>query len=212
MGKVMPRFVPKPHHKQAKPEAAKAEAQVQQSTELEAVQNNVVIAGGFACPEMAMGKVIIRREEPVVEAVVEAKAEEVVAQPAVEAPVVETPVAQAPVVEEAPVVDAPVVEESVKAEETVEAKAEETVAEAPVVEVPITEAKPVKAAPVTEEKPSVEAKKQASSPMTKAPGPQEIKEIEIVAAPFRSERYVSKGAGSQVASNQAGSGMTKPNY
>ena len=212
MGKVMPRFVPKPHHKQAKPEAAKAEAQVQQSTELEAVQNNVVIAGGFACPEMAMGKVIIRREEPVVEA----KAEEVVAQPAVEAPVVETPVAEAPVaapvVEEAPVVDAPVVEESVKAEETVEAKAEETVAEAPVVEVPITEAKPVKAAPVTEEKPSVEAKKQASSPMTKAPGPQEIKEIEIVAAPFRSERYVSKGAGSQVASNQAGSGMTKPNY
>ena len=212
MGKVMPRFVPKPHHKQAKPEAAKAEAQVQQSTELEAVQNNVVIAGGFACPEMAMGKVIIRREEPVVEA----KAEEVVAQPAVEAPVVETPVAEAPVaapvVEEAPVVDAPVVEESVKAEETVEAKTEETVTEAPVVEAPIAEAKPVEAAPVTEEKPSVEAKKQASSPMTKAPGPQEIKEIEVVAAPFRSERYVSKGAGSQVASNQAGSGMTKPNY
>lgn len=215
MGKVMPRFVPKPHHKQAKPEAAKAEAQVQvqvqQTAELETVQNNVVIAGGFACPEMAMGKVIIRREEPVVETVVEAKAEEVVAQVVVEAPIVDTPVAT-PVVEETPVVETPAVEEAVEIEETVEAKAEETVTEAPVVEAPVVVAKPVEATPVTEEKPSVEAKKQASSPMTKAPGPQEIKEIEVVAAPFRSERYVSKGAGSQVASNQAGSGMTKPNY
>jgi ribonuclease E len=48
--------------------------------------------------------------------------------------------------------------------------------------------------------------------MTKAPGPQEIKEIQVVAAPFRTERFVSKGAGSQVASNKAGAGMTKPNY
>ncbi|MFA0411932.1 hypothetical protein AB4505_27680, partial [Vibrio splendidus] len=56
------------------------------------------------------------------------------------------------------------------------------------------------------------AKKQAGSPMTKAPGPQEIKEIEVVAAPFRAERFVPKGAGSQAASNQAGAGMTKPNY
>jgi ribonuclease E len=48
--------------------------------------------------------------------------------------------------------------------------------------------------------------------MTKAPGPQEIKEIEVVAAPFRAERFVSKGAGSQAASNKAGAAMTKPNY
>jgi ribonuclease E len=46
--------------------------------------------------------------------------------------------------------------------------------------------------------------------MTKAPGPQEIKEIEIVAMPLKSERYQPKGAGSQVARSQAGAAMTKP--
>ncbi len=46
--------------------------------------------------------------------------------------------------------------------------------------------------------------------MAKAPGTQELKEIEINAAPMRAERYQPKGAGSQVARNQAGAGMTKP--
>ncbi|WP_133151454.1 hypothetical protein, partial [Vibrio lentus] len=78
---------------------------------------------------------------------------------------------------------------------------------AKVEEAPVVKAQAPKAAPK-----AVEAKKQAGSPMTKAPGPQEIKEIQVVAAPFRTERFVSKGAGSQAASNKAGAGMTKPQY
>ncbi|WP_213864549.1 ribonuclease E [Vibrio crassostreae] len=211
MGKVMPRFIPKPHHKQAKPEvtevqvAAEAQTSVQdQNVALEtAPQSTVVMAGGFACPELAMGKVIIRREDA-----------------AVEAQVTETPA----VVAEAPVVEAQKVEAPV---ETV--KAEEVVVEAPVVETAVVEPTKAVEAPKAEsakveEAPAVKAeapkaapkaavaKKQASSPMTKAPGPQEIKEIEVIAAPFRTERFVSKGAGSQAASNKAGAAMTKPNY
>ncbi|MCV5856840.1 hypothetical protein OFN53_40090, partial [Escherichia coli] len=50
MGKVMPRYIPKP--------APKKEERVKE----EAVAAVPAIQGGFACPEMAMGKVIIRRE------------------------------------------------------------------------------------------------------------------------------------------------------
>ncbi|MEZ8510739.1 ribonuclease E [Vibrio splendidus] len=203
MGKVMPRFIPKPHHNQTKPEVAEvqvaAEAQTsvqEQNVALEtAPQSNIAMAGGFACPELAMGKVIIRREEA-----------------AVEAPVV---VEEAPVVVETEKVEAPVIVEATKVEAAV--AVEETTpvveAEAPKAEsAKVEEAPVVKAeAPQTAPKATV-AKKQAGSPMTKAPGPQEIKEIEVVAAPFRTERFVPKGAGSQAASNQAGAGMTKPNY
>ncbi|CAH6936561.1 ribonuclease E [Vibrio chagasii] len=219
MGKVMPRFIPKPHHKQAKPEVAEVAVETQtvvntqeQNVAQEAApQSSVVMAGGFACPELAMGKVIIRREEtavtqaPVAEAPAVVEEAPVVAEAKVEAPVVETPVVEAPV-------------ETVKTEEAVAeapaVEAETAVVEpAKVVEAPKAEVK-VEEAPVAKaEMPKATvAKKQAGSPMTKAPGPQEIKEIEVVAAPFRTERFVPKGAGSQVASNKAGAGMTKPNY
>ncbi|WP_394142422.1 ribonuclease E [Vibrio chagasii] len=219
MGKVMPRFIPKPHHKQAKPEVAEVAVETQTVVNTQeqniaqetAPQSSVVMAGGFACPELAMGKVIIRREEtavtqaPVAEAkVTEAPAvvEEtpVVVEAKVEAPVVETPVVEAPV-------------ETVKAEETVAEAPAAVVEPAKVVEAPKAEVKVEEAPVVKAETPKATvAKKQAGSPMTKAPGPQEIKEIEVVAAPFRTERFVPKGAGSQVASNKAGAGMTKPNY
>lgn len=224
MGKVMPRFIPKPHHKQAKPEVAEVAVETQTVVNTQeqnvaqetAPQSSVVMAGGFACPELAMGKVIIRREETaVIQApVAEAKVTEA---PAVveEAPVVIEAKVEAPVVE-TPVVEAPV--ETVKAEEAVaEAPAVEAeaavVEQAKVVEAPKAEVK-VETAPVVkaETPKATVAKKQAGSPMTKAPGPQEIREIEVVAAPFRTERFVPKGAGSQVASNKAGAGMTKPNY
>ncbi|CAK1765134.1 ribonuclease E [Vibrio crassostreae] len=211
MGKVMPRFIPKPHHKQAKPEvtevqvAAEAQTSVQdQNVALEtAPQSTVVMAGGFACPELAMGKVIIRREDAAVEAqvtetpAVVAEAQKVEAQK-VEAPV-ETVKAEEVVVE-APVVETAVVEptKAVEAPKAESAKVEEA---------PVVKAEAPKAAPK-----AAVAKKQAGSPMTKAPGPQEIKEIEVIAAPFRTERFVSKGAGSQAASNKAGAAMTKPNY
>ncbi|MDP2588955.1 ribonuclease E [Vibrio splendidus] len=209
MGKVMPRFIPKPHHNQTKPEVAEvqvaAEAQTsvqEQNVALEtAPQSNVAMAGGFACPELAMGKVIIRREEAAVEA-------QVAETPAVvEAPVV---VEEAPVVVETEKVEAPVIVEATKVEAAVAVEETTPVVEA---EAPKAEEAPVVKAEAPQAAPKATvAKKQAGSPMTKAPGPQEIKEIEVVAAPFRTERFVPKGAGSQAASNQAGAGMTKPNY
>ncbi|MEZ9540749.1 ribonuclease E [Vibrio sp. 10N.286.48.C11] len=213
MGKVMPRFIPKPHHKLAKPEVAEvqvaAEAQTsvqEQNVALEtAPQSNVAMTGGFACPELAMGKVIIRREDAAVEAQV-AETPTAVEAPAVveEAPVVvETAKVEAPVVVETAKVEAPVVAEAVQAEATPVVEAEAPKVE----EAPVVKAEAPKAAPK-----AAVAKKQAGSPMTKAPGPQEIKEIEVIAAPFRTERFVSKGAGSQAASNKAGAAMTKPNY
>ncbi|CAK1695433.1 ribonuclease E [Vibrio crassostreae] len=211
MGKVMPRFIPKPHHKQAKPEvtevqvAAEVQTSVQdQNVALEtAPQSTVVMAGGFACPELAMGKVIIRREDAAVEAQVTETPAVVAEAPVVEAQKVEAPVETVKaeeVVVEAPVVETAVVEptKAVEAPKAESAKVEEA---------PVVKAEAPKAAPK-----AAVAKKQASSPMTKAPGPQEIKEIEVIAAPFRTERFVSKGAGSQAASNKAGAAMTKPNY
>ncbi|CAK1726181.1 ribonuclease E [Vibrio crassostreae] len=211
MGKVMPRFIPKPHHKQAKPEvtevqvAAEAQTSVQdQNVALEtAPQSTVVMAGGFACPELAMGKVIIRREDAAVEAQVTETPAVVAEAPVVEAQKVEAPVETVKaeeVVVEAPVVETAVVEptKAVEAPKAESAKVEEA---------PVVKAEAPKAAPK-----AAVAKKQAGSPMTKAPGPQEIKEIEVIAAPFRTERFVSKGAGSQAASNKAGAAMTKPNY
>ncbi|MEZ8279583.1 ribonuclease E [Vibrio splendidus] len=222
MGKVMPRFIPKPHHNQTKPEVAEmdvaVEAQVATETQIaaqapeqntaqeNAPQSNVVMAGGFACPELAMGKVIISREDAVV-------AEETRSEAQVtEAPVV---VEEAPVVVETEKVEAPVIVEATKVEAAVAVEETTPVVEA---EAPKAESAKVEEAPVVKaEAPQAApkatvAKKQAGSPMTKAPGPQEIKEIEVVAAPFRTERFVPKGAGSQAASNQAGAGMTKPNY
>ncbi|MEZ8928857.1 MULTISPECIES: ribonuclease E [unclassified Vibrio] len=216
MGKVMPRFIPKPHHNQAKPEVAEVQVAVETQVAVQeqnvaqetAPQSNTAMAGGFACPELAMGKVIIRREEA--ETVVETQVTEapaVVEDPVVveEAPVVvETEKVEAPVIVEATKVEAPVAVE--KTTPVVEAEAPKAES-AKVEEAPVVKAEAPKAAPK-----AAVAKKQAGSPMTKAPGPQEIKEIQVVAAPFRTERFVSKGAGSQAASNKAGAGMTKPQY
>ncbi|MEZ8189347.1 ribonuclease E [Vibrio sp. 1F279] len=207
MGKVMPRFIPKPHHNQAKPEVAEVQVAVETQVAVQeqnvaqetAPQSNTAMAGGFACPELAMGKVIIRREE----------AETVVETQVTEAPaVVETEKVETPVIAETAKVESPVVAEAVQVEATPVVEAEAPKAESvKVEEAPVVKVEAPKAAPK-----AAVAKKQAGSPMTKAPGPQEIKEIQVVAAPFRTERFVSKGAGSQAASNKAGAGMTKPQY
>ncbi|MDF5622459.1 ribonuclease E, partial [Vibrio parahaemolyticus] len=175
MGKVMPRYIPKP--------APKKEERVKE----EAVAAVPTIQGGFACPEMAMGKVIIRREQPVVTdaPVVEHKVQETgeakVEAPVVEAPVVETVIAEkaeSAVVETAsvePIVETPATEHA----EPVDAIVETAPAEEPIVEA----AKEIAAeAPVAKPEPKVEAikvaaKLNASAPMTKAPGPQELREI-----------------------------------
>ncbi|MGI9949411.1 ribonuclease E [Vibrio hyugaensis] len=208
MGKVMPRYIPKP--------APKKEERVQEETVI-ATSAVPAMQGGFACPEMAMGKVIIRREQPVVTEApaVEPKVQETV-EAKTETPVVETVVVEAPVVaEEAPVV------EVVETVETPVVDATETVVEAaPVVETIEDAAEEVAVAveaPAVTAEPKAEvikvsAKPQASAPMTKAPGPQEIREISVTAAPLKTERYTSKGAGSQVATNSATAAMTKPNF
>jgi ribonuclease E len=214
MGKVMPRYIPKP--------APKKEERVKEEVVVTAAAVPA-IQGGFACPEMAMGKVIIRREQP---AVVEAPAVETKVQESVEAKV-EAPVAEAPVVEVAvaeqaeatvvettqvePIVEAPVVEVTESAVETAPAQepavevAEEAVTE-------VTAEMPVETQEPKAEVIKVAAKPRASAPMTKAPGPQELREITVTAAPFKAERYAPKGAGSQVATNRASAVMTKPNF
>ncbi|KEY91736.1 ribonuclease E [Candidatus Photodesmus blepharus] len=61
-----------------------------------------------------------------------------------------------------------------------------------------------------EAKIKVPTRSHVTSPMTKAPGSQKLKEIKIVAAPLRAKRYQPKGAGSQAAQNQSGSAIAKP--
>lgn len=184
--------------------------------------------GGVASPEMAMGKVMpsygITKPAPKQQA----KTDSVKAA-AVEANV-ETNVAslggfacpemamgkvivrrEQPVVEAKAEVTAPVTPE-VKPEPVVEAPA---VVEAPVVVEAIAEEAPkveeAKAAPSDIVVPQ-SFKGHASAAMAKAPGNTEMKEITVNAAPFKAERYESRGAGSQVASNQAGAAMTKPQF
>ncbi|WP_194436240.1 ribonuclease E [Vibrio fluminensis] len=215
MGKVMPRYdlsKPAPRSQQAKEQqpALVTEAVVTETVAIEAAVTNVATLGGYACPEMAMGKVIIRREQPtVVEAPVETVAEPIVAEVVETAPVVEAPAVEiaqeVTETETAPVVE---VTETV-VEQVTEVVATEAVVEQ-VTEVVATEAvAPAKVA-VAKAVLANAVKAHASAPMAKAPGTQELKEITINAAPLRTERYQPKGAGSQVAKSQAGSGMTKP--
>ncbi|HGZ6760271.1 TPA: ribonuclease E [Vibrio parahaemolyticus] len=214
MGKVMPRYIPKP--------APKKEERVQEETVV-AIATVPAMQGGFACPEMAMGKVIIRREQPAVaEApVVEPKVQETVEAKA-ESPIVEAvaPEKAEPVaVDQAPVEPIVEVAEAPVAEATTETVVEEAPVQEPVVAETVEEAAtevavetPVAAPEMKAEVINVVAKPRASAPMTKAPGPQELREIEVAAAPFKAERYQAKGAGSQVATNRASAAMTKPNF
>lgn len=132
-------------------------------------------------------------EEPVVETVVVETP--VATEPVVEAAVVETPVTEEPVVE-ASITETPVVEDNAAPAEVVTQQADvEVKQEAVVVAKPKATTQKLKA--------------RATSVMTKAPGPQDIKEIEVKAAPLKEERYKPKGAGSQSATSQASSGTSK---
>ncbi|MCJ2375459.1 ribonuclease E [Vibrio sp. ZSDZ34] len=198
MGKVMPSYgITKPVAKQ-KPVAE--QSPVNEKAES---QEQSVILGGFACPEMSMGKVIIVKEPYLQDAPkTESKAKEEpqqVAQPIVEElPVVESAPENSEVVEnstvdvevvETPNVGAPVAAQSKPAKQQVSLQAEKVAVKAP-----------------------QQFKGHATAPMAKASGSNEVKEITIVAAPLKTERYQAKGAGSQAATNKASAGMTKPNY
>ncbi|MGR5348632.1 ribonuclease E [Vibrio mediterranei] len=198
MGKVMPSYgIIKPKPK------AKAEA----------ADTNVVNLSGVSMPEMAMGKVIVMRQPEVVKA-----------QPIQETPVEPTNVVDVAVTKEAtpttPVAEPEVKVEAVKKDPVVVQPAvvaepvitDSDTAPETIADTVVPEAKAEQAEVKAEAKPAVSFKGHASSPMTKAEGKQEVGEIVINAAPIKAERYQPKGAGSQVATNTASAGMTKPNF
>jgi ribonuclease E len=190
MGKVWPKYdLPKPRRKQNKDKATDTAA--------------VTIMGGFACPEMAMGKIIIHTA-PLTDTTNVAKAKPEITAPA-EAPVTETVVTvpEAPVEKAAPTP----AEAQSKAETVAPSAVVETTEQAEVMS--SDEAKK----PAEEQQPvatKAAYKGRATSPMTSAPGSEEIKEVEVKIASFREERYQPKGAGSQAATSQASAAMAKP--
>ncbi|EMO0966658.1 ribonuclease E [Vibrio cholerae] len=230
MGKVMPRYdlAPRPQSRHETAEGAQHVTHVTPTAATAVVESEKVAAprllGGVAFPEMAMGKVIVRRETAAVQP------EPVVQEPVITDVIAETLIAPVePVVVEAAVIEAPVIEESATetaALETVVAKvaeveeptkiSDEVVAQTTVEVIADKMAEPIEVVkPVTVSATSLTAKAviqqpYASSPMTKAPGSDDIREVQVNAAPLRAERYQARGAGSQVARNQASAGMSKP--
>ncbi|MCD9210627.1 ribonuclease E [Vibrio cholerae] len=230
MGKVMPRYdlAPRPQSRHETAEGAQHVTHVTPTAATAVVESEKVAAprllGGVAFPEMAMGKVIVRRETAAVQP------EPVVQEPVITDVIAETLIAPVePVVVEATVIEAPVIEESATetaALETVVAKvaeveepatiSDEVVAKTTVEVIADKMAEPIKVVkPVSVSAKSLTAKAAiqqpyASSPMTKAPGSDDIREVQVNAAPLRAERYQARGAGSQVARNQASAGMSKP--
>ncbi len=230
MGKVMPRYdlAPRPQSRHETAEGAQHVTHVTPTAATAVVESEKVAAprvlGGVAFPEMAMGKVIVRRETAAVQP------EPVVQEPVITDVIAETLIAPVePVVVEATVIEAPVIEESATetaALETVVAKvaeveepatiSDEVVAQTTVEVIADKMAEPIKVVkPVTVSATSLTAKAviqqpYASSPMTKAPGSDDIREVQVNAAPLRAERYQARGAGSQVVRNQASAGMSKP--
>ncbi|ENM5787381.1 ribonuclease E [Vibrio metoecus] len=209
MGKVMPRYdlAPRPQSRHENTEVAQHVTHVTPSVAVESVTVETPrTLGGVAFPEMAMGKVIVRRQPAEIEPQRVEQEPVVVAEPMIETivePVV-VEVIEAPAVE----IAAPVVIEAVEAP-AVQPVGEDHV----VIEKPAEQIKAVK--PVSADSKKLTAKaviKQpsASSPMTKASGSQEIREVLVNAAPLRTERYQARGAGSQAARNQASSAMAKP--
>ncbi|GEA49543.1 ribonuclease E [Vibrio inusitatus NBRC 102082] len=220
MGKVMPKYdLPKPKKKAPKVE-----------------ETTISVIGGVAFPEISMGKVIIMKaDQPkvaVAPKVEEAKVEEtkvvepivtetkvtetnveqanaVVAEPKTEAPVIAPSIAESAEQQPAPVAETPAPEAVV-----VEAAAVETaeVVTPIVAEQPEVKAEPAPKAPQSAPKATRSFKGHAASGMTSAPGPQEIREISVNAADFRSERLQGKAGGSQAATNKATAATTKPNY
>ncbi|RBM43834.1 ribonuclease E [Vibrio tarriae] len=230
MGKVMPRYdlAPRPQSRHETAEGAQHVTHVTPTAATAVVESEKVAAprvlGGVAFPEMAMGKVIVRRETAAVQP------EPVVQEPVITDVIAETLIAPVePVVVEAAVIEAPVIEESAAetaALETVVAEvaeveepatiSDEVVAQTTVEVIADKMAEPIKVVkPVSVSAKSLTAKAviqqpYASSPMTKAPGSDDIREVQVNAAPLRAERYQARGAGSQVARNQASAGMSKP--
>ncbi|QXC58411.1 ribonuclease E [Vibrio mimicus] len=203
MGKVMPRYdlAPRPQSRHETTEVAQHVTHVTPSAVVETgVVETPRTLGGVAFPEMAMGKVIARRQpatiepqrieqEQMIETIVES----------VETPMIETPIVEVAAPAMIEVAEVPAVQSVVEDKVVTEKPAEK-----------IKVVKPVKASNTKLTAKAVIEQPSASSPMTKAPGSQEISEVLVNAAPLRAERYQARGAGSQVARNQASAAMAKP--
>jgi ribonuclease E len=180
------------------------------------IQQSVSL-GGVAFPEMAMGKVII----PSTPAIVAAPAELTEQETVTEALIVDTTLAEPTVTVETEalatnVVNAtmseisdatPVVAENITAQ-TEPVQIEPVVVTKAAEQQPVA---PVQTTVITAKPLSQVLKAHASSPMTKASGTHELKEIVVVAAPFREQKNTLVGAGGQAAKSHASAGMTKPN-
>jgi ribonuclease E len=213
MGKVMPRY------DLAKPKYRKEE-NVEKRTE-----TNTPVYGGYSFPEMAMGKVILRREElvaefkeqPVNQSDVKESTQPIdYKEQDEQVTLIET---SAETVKKTVQDDTAKVEEIIAPESTLpigetdkadiqtdgEVKVEtetETETETEVIQEVSTQT------PITVNV-SHKVKSHVSSPMAKAPGNEELREIEIVVAPLKTERFQPVGAGSIAAKNQASSEMAK---
>ncbi|WP_104399311.1 ribonuclease E [Vibrio penaeicida] len=212
MGKVMPRY------DLAKPKRRKEES-VEKRVEIHAP-----VHGGYSFPEMAMGKVIIRRQDSIVaetQPVVDATV-----KPLVSATTDNTPVVEALKVEEPKVETrkAEVPEKQVSADpvptpaaeaEVADAQVAKTQESAPATQDVAEEVQPEHQAQVKESPEPIkvkiahQVKSHVSAPTAKAPGSDELKEIQVVAAPLRAERFQPIGAGSIAAKNRASAGMAK---
>jgi ribonuclease E len=176
-----------------------------------------VSVGGVAFPEMAMGKVII----PSTPAIVAAPVELIEQVAAAETLIVDTTLTEPTVAVETEILvtdvttdttseisDAkPIVEENIIVQ-TEAVQVEPVVATETAVQQPVAPVQPI----VITTKPLTQVlRAHASSPMTKASGTHELKEIVVVAAPFREQQNTLVGAGGQAARSHASAGMTKPN-
>lgn len=229
MGKVWPSAALQ--EKPVRVEKTNTKKEAKSETAQTVTETTNITFGGFACPEMSMGKVIVwtAKAEQVKQATV---AQETVTA---EAPAMTQPATQQSVVEQQPVTETekvmekevvqpepvkvepevkqaevaqpsaetPKVEETVKAVETVtEPQSQPTTA-------PVTETKAKVTAPKATKANALQVKSHVSSPMAKASGTGELKEITVIAAPFRETTFTGKSAGSQSAASQASAGMSK---
>ncbi|GLT17973.1 ribonuclease E [Vibrio zhanjiangensis] len=159
------------------------------SVEVESVENatqTVPLAqiGGVVCPEMAMGKVIVQRHCSANEQVKEQSTASM---------------------ENADHLQA------LPPSDNIDTSIEHPIDGAEIEPVKTQEVKPTSDDKIHSEIILPKAfKGHASAPMAKAPGDTEMKEITVIAAPFRETRYSSKGAGSQVARDQSSAAMARP--
>ena len=193
MGKVMPSYgLKKPEHKVERDEKVPVDANISVNS-AHTVNSPELVATGVACPELAMGKIVLLSDNPSV-----AEQDEVsTPQQTVEdiKTFNETSVTLATESNVEPL-DLPEVTEETESQQ----------ASSQAVEIPTA---------AVEESEIVlpsNFKGYASAPTAKAPGNTDVREISVAVAPLKADRYQPRGAGSQVASNQAGAGMAKPQY